>query len=106
MTHPRLRRLTRRHPSIVRYQAQGVLRRATRKAPLLLVGVTLDSTFFPRTPVDGTVALTLTKGLVALTPLTAVDAVGPAEAAPVAMAEANEDWDGEHGPRGGDSDPR
>ena len=98
MAQPLFRRFAARPPALVRYQVQAVLRRVTRKAPLLLVGVTLDSKFYPRTAKDATGTLSLTKGLVALSPLSAVDAQGPAEAAPVAMAEANEDWDGDHSP--------
>jgi hypothetical protein len=93
-----LSRLTGGHPALFRYQVQAVLRRVTRTSPLLLVGVTLGSKFFPRTPIDGMRPLKLTKGLVALSPLTAVDAAGAADAAPIAMAEADEEWQGEHSP--------
>ena len=105
MAHPLLRHLGVRPPVIVRYQVQAVLRRVTRADPLLLVGITLDSKFFPRTRDDATGTLSLTKGLVALSPLTAVDAAGSAEAAPIAMAEANEEWDGDNSPDGRLRDP-
>ena len=98
------RRRVGRPPGIARYQAQAVLRRVTRRTPLLLVGVTLDAKFYPRTAQDATGTLQLTKGLVALSPLTAVDAEGPAEAAPIAMAEANADWDGANSPDRGSRD--
>lgn len=105
MAHPLFRRLVVRPPVTFRYQAQAVLRRITRTEPLLLVGVTLDRKFFPRRPRDATGTLSMTKGLVALSPLSAVDAVGSSEAAPMAMAEANEEWDGDHSPDGGLRDP-
>ena len=100
MAHPLFRRLGVRLPTTTRYQAQAVLRRITRRDPLLLVGVTLDSKFFPRRPADATGTLALTKGLVALSPLSAIDAEGSAEAAPIAMAEADDEWDGDNSPHG------
>jgi hypothetical protein len=83
---------------LVRFQAQAVLRRTTPSDPLLLVGVTLDGTFFPRALRDASTLFVLTKGLVALAPLTAVDAAGPAEAAAIAMADARETWNGPNSP--------
>jgi hypothetical protein len=83
---------------VIRYQAQAVLRRSARHEPLLLVGVTLDSTFFPRTPDDGMAPFVLTKGLVALAPLTAVDATRPEAAAIIAMLDARQTWSGRNSP--------
>lgn len=76
------------------FQTQAVLRRASRARPLVLVGITLDSTFYPDTPADALGPLTLTKGLVALGPLTAVDAAHPADAAEIAKVDARESWSG------------
>ena len=98
MHRPFSRRLRVRPPGIGRYQVQAVLRRVTRTSPLLLAGVTLDAKFYPRAPKDATGTLILTKGLVALSPLSAVDAKGPDAAATIAMAEADEDWDGANSP--------
>jgi hypothetical protein len=83
---------------LIRYHAQAVLRRSARHAPLLLVGVTLDSTFFPRNPADATTPFVLTKGLVALAPLTSVDATRPEAAATVAMLDARRTWSGRNSP--------
>ena len=77
-----------------RYQAQAVLRRTSTLTPLRLVGVTLASVFFPRTPADGGRPLLLTKGLVALAPLTAIDAKDPGSAAIIASDEAQAAWRG------------
>ena len=76
------------------YQTQAVLRRTSRAAPLLLAGVTLDDTFYPRTPADATGALFLTKGLVALAPLSAVEAPDAPKAAVIANADARDAWRG------------
>lgn len=83
---------------MVRYQTQAVLRRTSRTTPLKVVGVTLDSTFFPGSAEDATGPLTLDKGLVALAPLSAVDARGAAEAATSANLDAMETWSGVQGP--------
>jgi hypothetical protein len=83
---------------MTRYQSQAVLRRTTPKDPLLLVGVTLDQTFFPKVPRDERGRFVMTKGLVALAPLTAVDAATAPEAATVAMADARETWNGPNSP--------
>ena len=77
-----------------RYQAQAVLRRTSALTPLRLVGVTLASVFFPRTPADGAGPLLLTKGMVALAPLTAIDAEDPASAAIIARDDAQAAWRG------------
>ena len=79
-------------PADVTFQNQAVLRRATRSTALALVGVTLDSKFYPDSPVEATGTLELTKGLVALAPLTAVHAVDAAGAAVIAQANARESW--------------
>jgi hypothetical protein len=102
MHRPFSRRLRAHPPGIGRYQGQAVLRRVTRTSPLRLVGITLDAKFYPRALEHATGTLVLTKGLVALSPLSAVDAEGPDAAATIAMAEADEDWDGDNSP-GGDS---
>lgn len=68
--------------------------------PLRLVGVTLNRTFFARSLGDATGTLLLTKGLVALAPLSPVDAVDSSEAAAVAMADAGMAWSGAHSPAG------
>ena len=79
---------------MVRFQTQAVLRRATQEDPLRLVGITLDSTFYPQPADEGTGPLVLTKGLVALAPLTAVDALHAADAAVIANVDAREAWQG------------
>jgi hypothetical protein len=78
-----------------------VLRRGKRRGPLSLAGVTLDSTFFPRSHAEGEEPLVLNKGLVALAPLDAVTAETPAAAAADAMVDAEETWNGENAPREG-----
>ena len=83
---------------LVRYQAQAVLRRTARHAPLVLVGVTLDGTFFPKTPADAQAPFELVKGLVALAPLGAVDAGRPEAAAVIAMVDARRTWSGPNSP--------
>ncbi|GAC1663972.1 MAG: hypothetical protein NVS9B8_03650 [Candidatus Limnocylindrales bacterium] len=77
---------------MTRFQTQAVLRRTSRATPLLLVGITLDNTFYPGTPDDATGPLSLTKGLVALAPLTAVDAPHAVDAAVMANVDAREAW--------------
>ena len=80
-------------------QTQAVLRRTSSADPLLLVGITLDETFYPRTAADATETLVLTKGLVALAPLSAVDAADTPKAAVIANADAGVAWHGlEPGP--------
>lgn len=59
-----------------------------------LVGVTLDGAFYPRTAADATGALTLTKGLVALAPLSPVDAQDALQGAALASEDADEAWTG------------
>jgi hypothetical protein len=83
---------------MARYQSQAVLRRESPQDPLLLVGVTLDATFFPKAPRDARGRFVLTKGLVALAPLTPVDASNPADAADLAMADARSTWNGSNSP--------
>ena len=83
-----------RHARLTRFQCQAVLRRVSRAAPLRLVGVTLDSTFYPLSVADATGSLILTKGLVALAPLTAVDAVDALHAATAARLDASDAWSG------------
>ena len=72
----------------------------------MLVGITLDAKFYPRTLKDATGTLVFAKGLVALSPMTAVDADGPDAAATLAMAEADEDWDGANSPERASRRPR
>lgn len=79
---------------MARYQTQALLRRTSRTTPLLLVGITLDSTFYPGSPADATGPLLLTKGLVALAPLTAVDAQHADAAAAIANRDAREGGQG------------
>ena len=83
---------------MVRYQSQAVLRRMSPQDPLLLVGVTLDATFFPKLPRDARGRFALTKGLVALAPLSAVEAPDAAAAATIAMADARATWNGPNSP--------
>ena len=97
--------MVRRGLPVTRFQTQAVLRRTKPTAPLLLVGVTLDSTFFPRTPGDATGHLVMTKGLVALAPLNAVDAPDAAHAAVIAMGDARESWNGPNSPGHPDPEP-
>ncbi len=85
-------------PDSVRYQSQAVLRRATSSDPLLLVGVTVDGTFYPKTARDARGRFVLSKGLVALAPLSHVDAATAAAAAAVAIIDATDHWDGKHSP--------
>ncbi len=82
----------------MRYQTQAVLRRTSRSAPLVLVGITLDGTFFPRAPEEATGRLVMTKGLVALAPLTAVEAPDPTRAAAIAIVDARATWNGPNSP--------
>lgn len=91
---------------MVRYHSQAVLRRKSPSEPLLLVGVTLDSTFYPESDVEATGRLILTKGLVALAPLTAVEAEDVGDAAATAIADAQESWKGLGGPTTAKADPR
>ncbi len=83
---------------MVRYQTQAVLRRAASTGPLVLVGVTLDGTFFPRYQAWTTDRLDLIKGQVALAPLSPVDAESPSEASAIAMREARAVWNGGRSP--------
>lgn len=53
-------------PEQGRFQTQAVLRRTSKATPLVLVGITLDSTFYPGSPTEATGLLQLSKGLVAL----------------------------------------
>ncbi len=92
---------------MARYQSQAVLSRTRSTGPLVLVGLTLDSTFYPAHPRDALGRFTLTKGKVALAPLDAVEADTPAEAATVSMTDARETWNGPHSPGlPADQDPR
>lgn len=81
-----------------RFQSQAVLRRTTPKSPLLLVGVTLDGAFYPRSPGDATGRLVMTKGLVALGPLTSVEAPDATQAASLAIVDALAVWNGPNSP--------
>jgi hypothetical protein len=83
---------------MARYQSQAVLRRRTLTDPLLLVGVTVDSTFYAQAPQDEPPRLELTKGLVALAPLTAVEAPDAAQAAVISMVDAVRSWNGQNSP--------
>ena len=85
---------------MVRFQSQAVLRRSKDTGPLRLVGVTLDSTFFPKlAAARGSLGrFTLTRGRVALAPLTAVDASTGSEAAAISMVEATQIWNGPNSP--------
>jgi hypothetical protein len=85
---------------MIRYRPQAVLRRRSLTDPLRLVGVTLDSTFFARSLSEATGTLLLTKGLVALAPLSPVDATDSSDAAALAMADAGVTWSGPHSPAG------
>ena len=93
MSHQRSAAQPPRRP-FVRFQAQAVLRRVTQSTPLRLIGVTLDNTFYPQAAAEATGPLVLRKGLVALAPLTAVDAFHAADAAAIANVEAREAWKG------------
>jgi hypothetical protein len=84
---------------MTRYQSQAVLRRGRSTGPLILVGLTLDSTFFPERPRDARGRFVLTKGRVALAPLNPVEAPTAAEAADISMADARATWNGRHSPR-------
>lgn len=79
---------------MVRYQTQAVLRRTSPATPLLLVGVTLDNTYYPGNPAEATGELDLTKGLVALAPLTSVEAPDAVHAAAMANLDARAAWKG------------
>lgn len=79
---------------MARYQTQAVLRRASEWTPLVLVGITLDSTFYPQTSAEASGPLNLTRGLVALAPLAAVEAESPAAAAVAANSDARDAWRG------------
>jgi hypothetical protein len=92
------RRIQRRSSGMIRYQSQAVLRRVSRSEPLLLVGITLNSTFFPKVKGEETGVFLLTKGLVALAPLSAVDAPDAERAAAISMADATETWNGPFSP--------
>ena len=83
---------------MVRYQTQAVLRRTSSATPLVLVGVTLDNTFFPGSAADAVGELILTKGLVALAPLTAVEAPDAVQAAVIANLDARDAWNAVNGP--------
>ncbi|CAN5580896.1 hypothetical protein BH20CHL7_BH20CHL7_06470 [soil metagenome] len=83
---------------MVRYQSQAVLSRPRSTGPLVLEGLTLDSTFYAAKPRDAKGRFTLTKGRVALAPLSPVDAATPEEAATVSMVDARETWNGPHSP--------
>lgn len=85
---------------MVRFQTQAVLRRTSLTNPLLLIGVTLDSTFYPLSPGDAPGRLILSKGLVALAPLTAVEASDARDAAAIANSDARDAWKGLSGPTG------
>lgn len=60
----------------------------------MLVGITLDSTFYPQSAADASGALTLTRGLVALAPLAAVEAESRVAAAAAANRDARDAWRG------------
>ena len=60
----------------------------------MLVGITLDSTFYPQSAAEASGPLTLIRGLVALAPLAAVEAESPAAAAVTANSDAREAWRG------------
>lgn len=79
---------------MARYQAQAVLRRTSKRTPLVLVGITLDSTFYPLSAADASGPLILTRGLVALAPLAAVEADSRLAAAGTANRDARDAWRG------------
>lgn len=79
---------------MARYQTQAVLRRASQWTPLVLVGITLDSTFYPQSGAEASGPLTLNRGLVALAPLAAVEARSPAAGAVTANRDARDAWRG------------
>lgn len=89
---------------MTRFQTQAVLRRTSSTTPLVLVGVTLDRTLYPDAPADATGPLHLTKGVVALAPLSAVDAVHPVDAAEIAKIDARASWAGLAGNRSTDDE--
>ncbi len=83
---------------MTRYQTQAVLRRTSHTTPLALVGVTLDHTFYPSNAAEASGTLSLAKGLVALAPLTSVEATDPVKAAAIANLDAGQAWTGLDGP--------
>lgn len=83
---------------MTQYQSQAVLRRTTLTDPLLLVGVTVDSTFYAQAQQGEPPRLLLTKGLVALAPLSAVEAPDAAQAAVISMVDAVRSWNGPNSP--------
>lgn len=76
----------------MRFQAQAVLRRDDRQAPLRLAGVLVAGSFYPGSPQDAWGPLHLEAGLVALAPLTPVVMASASEAAEVALHEARGQW--------------
>lgn len=74
-----------------------MLRRSEPRGPLLLAGILLDNRFFARSG-GSTDGLDLTKGKVALAPLTAVEASTAEEAAEIASVDAAETWNGPNSP--------
>ena len=83
----------------VKLQAQAVLRRDDRQAPLRLAGVLVAGSFYPGSPQDAWGPLHLEAGLVALAPLSPVDAASATEAADVALGEARGQWADGSAPR-------
>jgi len=76
----------------MKLQAQAVLRRFDRHAPLRLAGVLLAGGFYPRSAQDAWGPLHLEVGLIALAPLTPVVAPDADGAVVQAMTEAQALW--------------
>lgn len=76
----------------MRLQAQAVLQRPDPQAPLRLSGVLVAGSFYPLTAQDAWGPLHLEVGLVALAPLTPVQATDVQDGAASALAEARRQW--------------
>jgi hypothetical protein len=76
----------------MRLQAQAVLQRPEPQAPLRLSGVLVAGSFYPLTARDAWGPLHLEVGLVALAPLTPVQATDIEDGAAAALAEARGQW--------------
>jgi hypothetical protein len=76
----------------MKLQAQAVLQRADTQAPLRLSGVLVAGAFYPLTAQDAWGPLHLEVGLVALAPLTPVQATDVDDGAASALLEARKQW--------------
>lgn len=76
----------------MKLQAQAVLQRADKQAPLRLSGVLVAGSFYPLTAQDAWGPLNLEVGLVALAPLTPVQATDVEDGAAAALVEAGQQW--------------